>query len=147
MIHIRNCLIDINILLRLSDSAHSLPCSRAIAQLAAARCQLFYTLQNISEFWNVSTRPIEARGHGLSTLETAQLVSGIESTMTLLPDDARVYAIWRDLVITHNVRGVQVHDAKLAASMLTHGVPHILTLNPADFARYPDIEAVDPSAV
>jgi predicted nucleic acid-binding protein len=67
--------------------------------------------------------------------------------MTLLPDDARVYAAWRELISAHDVRGVQVHDAKLAAAMLTHDVFHILTFNGADFARYPKIEAVHPSFV
>ena len=43
--------------------------------------------------------------------------------MTLLPDDARVYATWRDLVAARDVRGVQVHDAKLAAAMLVHQIP------------------------
>jgi predicted nucleic acid-binding protein len=67
--------------------------------------------------------------------------------MTLLPDDARVYATWRDLVVTHDVRGVQVHDAKLAAAMIVHQIPHILTLNAADFSRYPGIEAVHPAKI
>jgi predicted nucleic acid-binding protein len=65
--------------------------------------------------------------------------------MTLLPDDAKVYAAWRALIATHDVRGVQVHDAKLAAAMLAHDVVHLLTFNGADFARYPRIEAVHPS--
>jgi len=65
--------------------------------------------------------------------------------MTLLPDDARVYATWRDLVAAREVRGVQVHDAKLAAAMLVHQIPYILTLNVADFARHPGIEATHPA--
>ena len=40
------------------------------------------------------------------------------------------------LVIDYRVSGVQVHDARLVAAMLAHGVTHILTFNTADFARY-----------
>ena len=36
-------------------------------------------------------------------------------------------------------------DARIAALMLAHGVTHILTLNPTDFARYQDITPVTPS--
>jgi hypothetical protein len=67
--------------------------------------------------------------------------------MILLPDDARVYATWKGLVSTHDVRGVQVHDAKLAAAMIAHQIPHILTLNVADFSRYPGIDAVHPADI
>lgn len=49
-----------------------------------------------------------------------------------------MYPEWRRLVVAHGVRGVQVHDARLAAAMRVHGVGRILTLNGADFARYAD---------
>ena len=60
--------------------------------------------------------------------------------MTFLPDNERVYSIWRQLVIANNVRGVQVHDARLAAIMQAYGLTHILTLNQPDFLRYTDIQ-------
>jgi len=40
-----------------------------------------------------------------------------------------------------------VHDARLAAAMLVHGLNHILTLNQPDFARYTGLEVVHPQAV
>jgi hypothetical protein len=43
--------------------------------------------------------------------------------------------------------GVQVHDARLVALMEVHGVTHLLTLNAADFARYPGVTALTPAAV
>lgn len=46
--------------------------------------------------------------------------------------------------MTHAVQGKQVHDARLAALVLSSGITHILTLNGADFARYPGITALDP---
>ena len=39
---------------------------------------------------------------------------------------------------------MQVHDARLVALMQVHGITHILTLNRADFARYPGIVPIDP---
>ena len=47
----------------------------------------------------------------------------------------------------YGVSGVQVHDARLVATMLVHDVTHILTFNTQDFIRYrPEgIIAIDPS--
>ena len=53
---------------------------------------------------------------------------------------------WRRLVVRHAVTGVKVHDARLVAAMLVHGVSNILTLNDRDFARYAGISAVNPRA-
>lgn len=71
----------------------------------------------------------------------------LELTMTFLPDNGNVYLAWRQLVIAHNVRGVQVHDARLAAIMQAYGLNHILTMNQQDFVRYPGIEAIHPSQI
>jgi len=52
---------------------------------------------------------------------------------------------WRRLVAAHDVRGVQVHDARLAALMEVYGVTSILTFNGGDFARYTKVQAIHPS--
>ena len=41
-----------------------------------------------------------------------------------------------------SVSGVQVHEARLVATMRVIGISNLLTLNVQDFRRYPDIEAV-----
>lgn len=45
----------------------------------------------------------------------------------------------------YRVSGVQVHDARLVAAMHVHNVNRILTFNTKDFARFTDIEAIDPT--
>jgi len=40
--------------------------------------------------------------------------------------------------------GVKVHDARIVAAMLVHGITHVLTLDEHDFVRYPGITAVHP---
>jgi predicted nucleic acid-binding protein len=121
-------LVDTNILLRLTNRRREQYeiCHDAIRLLRSSGCLLYYTLQNAAEFWNVSTRPVEWNGQGLSVEEVGQGLNVIEGSMTLLPDDAKVYATWRELIAALDVRGVQVHDAKLAAAMLAHDVPRIL---------------------
>jgi predicted nucleic acid-binding protein len=49
--------------------------------------------------------------------------------------------------VRHDVKGVQVHDARLVAAMRIHGIDRILTYNPSDFRRYEGIAAIQPSDV
>lgn len=147
MVPVSKCLIDTNILLRLTrwnDPQHNLA-QAALDELNRQGSPLYFAMQNIAEFWNVCTRPVERNGFGLSTDEANRSVKATEQTMTLLPDNRQVYAAWREIVLIHEVRGVQVHDARLAAITQTHGVPHILTLNGADFRRYSHLQVLHPS--
>src|ERR1700722_7765228 len=144
---IDSCLVDTNILLseaRRSDPHYEVV-SVALARLALEGTDLHYTLQNIAELWNAMTRPADRNGFGLSAAEAETEVRAIEAGMSLLSDNEAVYQEWRRIVVRHSVSGVQVHDARLVAAMRTHGVKHILTLNDADFRRYPDITVTNPS--
>jgi predicted nucleic acid-binding protein len=128
------------------DPRHQL-IGAALKELKRQETELCFALQNIAEFWNVSTRPVERNGYGLSIAETNLRVEYIERTMTFLPDSEDVYSIWRRLVMSNNVRGVQVHDVRLVAIMQAYGLTRILTLNQSDFLRYVNIQAVHPSQV
>ncbi len=146
---IASCLVDTNILLRItrrSDPQHKLV-DTALARLAGQGTTLHYTHQNIAEFWNAMTRPVERNGLGLSVGETEREVRAIEAGMSLLPDNEAVYREWRRIVLKHSVSGVQVYDARLAAAMYVHGVSHILTLNVTDFSRFDGLTALHPDSV
>ena len=65
----------------------------------------------------------------------------------MLAEDASVYETWVRLLRTYDVRGVQVHDAHLAAILQVHGVGHLLTFNGRDFARYAPLIAVHPNDI
>jgi predicted nucleic acid-binding protein len=131
-------LIDTNVLLRFIDRSHPLhPLIRsAIRELRQDGHQLRITSQNCIEFWNVATRPLEKNGFGLTPPETARLLQLIERLFPLLPDSSEIYQEWRRLVVAFGVSGVQVHDARLVASMKVNSIPNILTFNVEDFKRY-----------
>ena len=144
-------LADTNVLLRFSrheDPRYQIV-QDAMHKLEAEEHQLQTTSQNFAEFWNVATRPTDRNGFGHTLFETEQLLLGLEKFFPLLPDSPEAYPIWRRLVVKYDVAGVQVHDARLAASMIAHNVKRILTFNVADFTRYAHegIVAVDPAAV
>lgn len=141
---------DTNILLRFvasNDPNHALVRDVMYSLLKRSE-QVCYTSQNLAEFWNVCTRPIAARsGFGLSVEETDLRAQVIERYLTFLPDSEAVHLEWRRLVLTYSVMGLKVHDARLVATMLVHGVTHILTFNTNDFARYSQITAVHPTEI
>ena len=100
--------------------------------------------QNLTEFWNVCTRPSDRNGLGLTPSETDKHISKLESLLTVLPEVPDIYAEWRRLVVTHSVSGVRVYDARLVASMNVYNVKDILTFNVPDFLRYPGIRVLHP---
>jgi predicted nucleic acid-binding protein len=141
-------LVDTNILLRRiqPDHAHHALAIDSVARLLAAGEQVYFTLQNVSEFWNVMTGPVAANGLGFPPAFALSEVGKIERVLALLPDSPAVYEEWKRLVATYAVTGAKVHDARLVAVMNVHGVRRILTFNTSDFARF-EIEALHPSAV
>ncbi len=141
-------LVDTNVLLRRVQRSHP---SHAIAvesvgRLLATGEPVYFTLQNVAEFWNVATRPASHNGLGFSSSVALAEVANIEEDLELLPDIPAIYAEWKTLVVRHGVVGVKVHDARLVAAMNVHGVRRLLTFNADDFTRY-GIEVVQPAAV
>jgi predicted nucleic acid-binding protein len=142
-------LLDTNILLRLyqPNSPEFSSIRRAVHSLHRANAALYYLSQNIIEFWNVSTRPIAQNGYGLSPAETNEVVRQIEKVFILLPDLEAIHHEWRRLVFAYGVSGTKVHDARIVAAMIVHGVHRILTLDSTDFERYPEIVSVAPQNI
>jgi predicted nucleic acid-binding protein len=141
-------LIDTNVLLRRTQPDHP---SHAVAVESVSRLLLtgepvYFTLQNIAEFWNVATRPAANNGLGFSIAMTLSEVEKIERFLTVLPESPATYGEWKRLVVMHSVLGSKVHDTKLVAVMNVYGVRKILTFNTDDFTRY-EIEAVNPTDI
>jgi predicted nucleic acid-binding protein len=140
-------LLDSNVLLRLSktEDPEQVTIERAILHLVSQGVRLCYTSQSLGEFWNVSTRPLDRNGFGLSVAEANRLARLIEGRFDLVSDSRDVHDRWRALLLEHQIRGVQVHDARLAASMYVHGISSLLTFNVRDFRRFIDLRVVHPS--
>jgi predicted nucleic acid-binding protein len=86
-------------------------------------------------------------GLGLSPEEADLELTQLEGLFRLLPDVSSIYPIWRRLVVAARVSGRQVHDARLVAVMLAHGISHLLTFNTSDFTRHKGITVVHPQDV
>jgi predicted nucleic acid-binding protein len=141
----RRCLIDTNILVRISQPSERYPHHhRALERLNESGCQLFTSFQNVAEYWNVSTRPVGMNGGGLEIHEVDEQVRGFMRRFEIVTEDRGTYVRWLQLLVTHNVSGRQVHDARLVAHMLVRNIPSLLTSNIKDFTRYPEIQLLDP---
>lgn len=143
------CLLDSNILLRISkcDDPQYSAIVRALKALVEQEIRLCYTSQALAEFWNASTRPLDKNGFGLTISETHRLARVIERDFEFLPDSRETHERWRALLVAHNVQGVQVHDARLAASMYVHGVRMLLTINVRDFQRFKELQVRHPADI
>jgi predicted nucleic acid-binding protein len=141
-------LVDTNILVRAVQRNHPLmgTARQALRSLVQNGEELCVTYQNIAEFWNVCTRPADANGLGNSIGATDRLTSRIEMFFTVLPDSPEAFREWRRLIVTNEVRGAKVHDARLAAIMEAYRIRDILTFNAADFGRYEHVRVLDPSS-
>jgi predicted nucleic acid-binding protein len=143
------CLLDTGVLLRAFDAAA--PEYRVIRQalgiLWGRQERLNVTVQNLAEFWNVSTRPVDKNGYGLSAERTGKRLALIERFCEVDTEDDHSYHIWKGLLVVQAVSGVAVHDARLVSVMLSRGIGIIVTLNERDFRRYSGIAVLTPDKV
>ncbi len=139
-------LIDTNVMVAYFHQGHVLHSNARIAlhTLYRRRHLLCLTLQNLTEFWNVSTRPVEKNGMEWGVRATQVHLRRLERFCTILPDSYEVIEHWRRLVVIHAVVGKKVHDARLVAVMRAYDIKRIVTFNGSDFNRYPHIDAVHP---
>ncbi|MBX3277354.1 MAG: PIN domain-containing protein [Acidobacteria bacterium] len=138
-------LIDTNILVCLATPSHPNHAAAFSVTDRLIRNDIPYIVpQNIIEFWSVATRSADKNGLGMTAVRAEAEIVRIKNLFRLLPDSPLVYPEWERLVIRYGVIGKQVHDTRLVAAMLVHGLTRILTFNVEDFKRFPSITAVSP---
>jgi len=142
-------LVDTNILLRLvqPDSPEYGTIRQCTDRLWERGADLFYTSQNLAEFWNVCTRPADRNGFGFSVAETDERATLIEAKFSFAADSEATHQEWRKIVVAAGVSGIQVHDARMVAAMRVHGIANLLTLNGKDFRRFTGITVLSPDDV
>ena len=142
-------LVDTNILLRSVEPSHPMYAEaiNAMSILLERGEELYIVPQNLVEFWNVYTRPIERNGLGHTATAAHTEVNLLKAIFPILLDTSAIYSEWERLVVTYSVVGVNVHDARLVAAMLVHQLTYILTFNTRDFARYSEIIAIAPTDI
>src|SRR6476620_10432506 len=108
-------LVDTRILLRAFDanSPQFRSIRRSLRKALDENVRLIVTVQNIAEFWNVGTRPLDKNVQGLSAERVKRRVEIIERLCEVVSEDKASYADWKRIVEELGVSGVKVHDARL----------------------------------
>src|SRR4051812_441359 len=101
-------LVDTSILLRVFDanSPHYRAIRRAFRKALEEKIHLVVTVQNLAEFWNVATRPLDKNGQGLSVERVKRRIEIIEQFSEILSEDNVSYQNWKRLVEQYGVQGV-----------------------------------------
>jgi predicted nucleic acid-binding protein len=137
--------LDTNVLVGASVVAHpsNAVATGLVARLADHGVDLFISPQVCREFLAVLTRgPVE--GRNFSSSEAVDALDRWMSGCFLLDDSDEVLAELVMLVARRSVRGRQVHDANVVATMIANRITRLATLDLADFRRYEDLVSLEP---
>lgn len=139
-------LVDTNVLLRLVEPGHAQHATavEATESLDSLGHEVVVVPQVVYEFSAVATRPVEVNGLGMTATETQSKLDGLLAMFRVLRDERAIFERWQRVVAHYDVKGKQVHDARLVAALLRHRISHLLTFNAADFTRYSEITIVEP---
>jgi predicted nucleic acid-binding protein len=142
-------LLDTNVLCRLAERGHPQHsvAESAVINLLKEQHELCLGPQVLYEYWVVVTRPVPDNGLGMDPVEVDKAIDICLDRFTLLRDERGIFAMWRELVQRHGVKGKSGHDARLVAAMMRHGLQQLLTFNVGDFERYKEIELLDARSI
>lgn len=143
-------LIDTNILVYAADKEcrENEKARRWLESVTEGQETWHITWQNVFEFIRVST---DDRLFHLKSLYIDEAIDRIRhllssSSLQLIHPGPRHFEIFSEMAAhTPGIRGLFVHDARIAAIMLENGVREIYT-NDEGFRRFRDIQVINPLA-
>ncbi|OGG51730.1 MAG: hypothetical protein A3F84_23555 [Candidatus Handelsmanbacteria bacterium RIFCSPLOWO2_12_FULL_64_10] len=134
---VRELFVDTNVLIYATNEL-SVWYPSATKSLQTARqlgIDLILSPQILREYLAAATR-LSISGSGLSVPKILENFHTFQAEFRLVEDNRLVLKTLGDLLEKISVSGKQIHDANLVATMLTHGIRHLLTHNTGDFTRF-----------
>jgi predicted nucleic acid-binding protein len=130
--------VDTNVLLAATVPArpNHAEATQLVGEAARRGVRLFASGQVLREYLAVCTRPIAANGLALTPAQASENADRFAQRLDVLDEDESIARRLRELVRKHGVRGRQVHDANLVATVTIHGLRDIVTADASDFARF-----------
>lgn len=138
--------LDTNILVHAHrrDSPWHGPAGRCLRGLANGRGAWAIPWPCLHEFVSVVTHPRVYVPPSPLDAALDQLEAWMESpTLTVLREAHDHWSILRRLLLKGQIRGPKVHDARVAALCIGHGVSELLTAD-RDFSRFPTLSCRNP---
>jgi uncharacterized protein len=138
--------VDTNLLVysHRKDSPWHSAAFEAVRGLAEGRSPWAIPWPCLHEFLAIATHPRIYDPPTPQDEALAQVEAWLESpTLVLLAEGSGYWQTLRDLAAASGVRGPQVHDARVAALCLHHGVRELWTAD-RDFGRFPRLAVRNP---
>ena len=138
--------LDTNVLVyaHRADSTWHLKARSVVEELANGRAQWCIPWPCIFEFFGVVTR---ARAYNPPTpTETArtQITALLgNASLQLIAEDVGFWPVLETVLAESQVAGAAVHDARIAALCIHHGVTTLYSTD-RDFSRFPRLKTVNP---
>jgi toxin-antitoxin system PIN domain toxin len=140
-------LVDTNVLVY---SIYEGSPQHAASRRLLERCQggqqpLCVATQNLVEFFATTTNPkrVTAPYKPVDALTLIRQVLSIPN-LTVLPSPPDLHERWLALLDMKPVAGNKCFDVQLIATMLANGIRRVFTYNTGDFARFADLEVLEP---
>jgi toxin-antitoxin system PIN domain toxin len=138
--------IDTNVLVyahRRDAEFHDVASAR-VRELAEGRSAWAIPWPCLHEFFSIATHPRIYRPPTSTAQATEQIEAWLESpSLVVLPETDDHWRILRPLLREGRVSGPLVHDARVAALCLAHGVNELWTVD-RDFGRFPALKVRNP---
>lgn len=138
--------IDANILVyahRRDAEFHS-PAAQRVRELAEGRVPWAIPWPCIYEFFAITTHPRIYDPPSSTEQAVDQIDAWLGSpSLVLLTEPGNCWPTLRQILQQGRVTGPLVHDARVAALCLAHGVHELWTLD-RDFGRFPDLRVTNP---
>jgi uncharacterized protein len=138
--------VDTNILVHAhrEDSPWHEPAYARVAALAEDKAPWAVPWPCVHEFLAIVTHPRIFNPPTPLVRALDQVAAWLESpSLTLLCEDTAYWASLKTLLTASKAAGPQVHDARVAALCLHHGVSELLTAD-RDFSRFPSLKITNP---
>ncbi|MBX3094971.1 MAG: PIN domain-containing protein [Cryobacterium sp.] len=134
--------VDTNVLVYafFSDSPFHDAATRAVQGLAESPVPWAIPWPCIHEFYGVVTNPKIFDTPKLPARARSQINEWLRSpSLQLLAETPQHWSLLQELLSGGGVAGPAVHDARIAALCLTHGVTELLTQD-RDFSKFPKLK-------
>ena len=138
--------VDTNVLVAAHrrDSEFHATARAALTQLAESRERWAIPWPCVHEFLSVATHPRIFSPPSSTSEAVLQVNAWFESpTLVLLAEDASYWSTLGELVRAAKVVGPRVHDARIAALCLRHGISELWSAD-RDFGRFPALRVRNP---
>jgi predicted nucleic acid-binding protein len=137
--------IDTNVLVyaNQANATEHVRATSLVRDAEARSAALWISRQVLREYLSAVTRS-QAAGPALSLQIAVTRVRWFAQRFRVADETAEVTGNLLSLLDSVPAAGKQVHDANIVATMLAHGIRHLLTFNVADFRRFEAFITIEP---